>query len=51
MYDVEAFKKLYPEMFPPTRPTDIIIGVIILSFLFIIRILKMQVFGNPGSRI
>lgn len=89
MYDVEAFKRLYPEMFSPTTPTDIIIGVIILSLLFIIpylyirfledrvilflgnrlvpfikfrmrmnkiidlvhRILEMQVFGNPGSKI
>jgi hypothetical protein len=89
MYNVEEFKKLYPEMFSPTTPTDIITGVLILSLLFIIpylyirfledrlisflgnrlvpfikfrmrlkkiidivhRILEMQVFGNPRSRI
>lgn len=89
MYNVEEFKKLYPEMFATTTPTDIIIGVLILSLLFIIpylyirfledrvisflgnrlvpfikfrmrlkkiidlvhRILEMQVFGNPGSKI
>ncbi len=89
MYNIEEFKKLYPEMFATTTPTDIIIGVLILSLLFIIpylyirfledrvisflgnrlvpfikfrmrlkkiidlvhRILEMQVFGNPGSKI
>jgi len=89
MYNVEEFKKLYPEWFSPTTPLDIITGVLILSFLFIIpylyirfledrmisflgnrlvpfikfrmrlkriidfvhRILEIQVFGNPGSRI
>jgi len=89
MYDVEAFKRLYPEMFSPTTPTDIIVGVLILSLLFIIpylyirfledrvvsflgnrlipfiefrlrlkriidlvhRILEIQIFGNPRSRI
>jgi hypothetical protein len=89
MYNVESFKRLYPEMFSPTRPTDIVIGVLIISFLFIIpylyirflenrvisflgnrlipfikfrlglnriidlvhRILEMQVFGSPRSKI
>jgi hypothetical protein len=36
MYNVEEFKRLYPEMFSPTTPTDIIIGVLIISLLFII---------------
>jgi hypothetical protein len=36
MYNVEEFKKLYPEWFSPTTPTDIITGVLILSLLFII---------------
>jgi hypothetical protein len=89
MYNVEEFKRLYPEMFSPASPTDIIIGVLILALLFVIpylyirfleerlisffgnrlipfiefrlrlkkiidlvhRILEMQVFGNPRSRI
>jgi len=89
MYNVEEFKRLYPEMFYPTSPTDIIIGVLILSLLFVIpylyirfleerlisffgnrlipfikfrlrlkkiiylvhRILEIQIFGNPRTRI
>lgn len=89
MYDIEAFKRSYPEMFPPARPIDFFIGILILSLLFILpylyirflearvisfllnrlipfiefrlklkkiidlvhRILEMQVFGNPRSRI
>ena len=33
MYNVDEFKKLYPEMFSSTSPTDIIIGVLFLSLL------------------
>jgi hypothetical protein len=89
MFDVEAFKRLYPEMFSPTKPVDIIIGMLIIALLFVIpylyikfledrvisflenrlipfvkfrlrlnriielvhRILEIQVFGNPRSRI
>jgi hypothetical protein len=89
MYNVEEFNRLYPEMFSPTTPTDIIIGILILSLLFVIpylyirfledrmisflgnklvpfieyrlrlkrifdivhRILEIEVFGNPRSRI
>ncbi len=89
MYNVEEFKRLYPEMFSPVSPTDIIIGVLILALLFVIpylyirfledrvvsflgnrfipfiefrlklkriidlfhRILEIQVFGNPRSRV
>jgi len=89
MYNVEEFKRLYPEMFSQTSPTDFIIGVLILSLLFVLpylyirffedrlisffgnrlipfikfrlklknildiahRILEMQVFNNPRSRI
>ena len=42
MYNVEEFKKLYPEMFSPASPTDIIIGVLILSLLFIIPYLYIK---------
>ncbi|MGB8217454.1 MAG: hypothetical protein WCE94_09140 [Candidatus Methanoperedens sp.] len=36
MYDVEAFKKAYPEWFPPTRASDILIRVFIFALLFLI---------------
>jgi len=42
MYNLEDFKKLYPEMFPSTSPTDIIIGLLILSLLFIIPYLYIR---------
>ena len=42
MYKVEEFKKLYPEMFSPASPTEIIIGVLILSLLFIIPYLYIK---------
>ena len=42
MYNVEEFKKLYPEMFSPASPTDIVIGVLILSLLFIIPYLYIK---------
>ena len=89
MYNVEEFKMLYPEMFSPTKPIDLMIGMLIFSLLFVIpylyirfmeerlisffgnrlipfiefrlrlkniidlvhRILELQVFGNPRSRI
>ncbi len=56
MYNVEEFKKLYPEMFPRTTPTDIIIGVLILSLLFIIpylyiRFLEDRVISFLGNRL
>jgi hypothetical protein len=55
MYNVEEFKKLYPEMFSSTSPTDIIIGVLILSFLFIIpylyiRFLEDKLISFLGNR-
>jgi len=54
MYNVEEFKKLYPEMFSPTKPTDMIIGVLILSLLFIIpyfyiRFLEDRVIAFLGN--
>jgi hypothetical protein len=42
MYNVEEFKRLYPEMFSPTSPIDIIIGVLILAFLFVIPYLYIR---------
>ncbi|MCX9084818.1 MAG: hypothetical protein OIN87_08490 [Candidatus Methanoperedens sp.] len=42
MYNVEEFKKLYPEMFSNTSSVDIIIGVLILSLLFIIPYLYIR---------
>ena len=89
MYDVEAFKRMYPELFPEATVFNIILGVLFMSFLFIIpyiyirffedrlisflgdrlipfikfkmrlkklidfihRILEIQIFGNPRSRV
>jgi hypothetical protein len=56
MYNVEEFKRLYPEMFSPTSPTDIIIGVLIISLLFVIpyiyiRFLEDRVISFLGNRL
>ncbi|HEX7574971.1 MAG TPA: hypothetical protein VF360_01215 [Candidatus Methanoperedens sp.] len=56
MYNVEAFKQLYPEMFSPTTPTDIIVGVLILSLLFVlpylyIRFLEDKLISFLGNRL
>jgi len=56
MYNVEEFKKLYPEMFSSTSPTDIIIGVLILALLFIIpylyiRFLEYRLISFMGNRL
>jgi hypothetical protein len=55
-YDVEAFKQLYPEMVPPTTPTGIIMGVLILSLLFVlpylyIRFLEDKLISFLGNRL
>ena len=42
MYDVEAFKRMYPEIFPQTTIFDFIVGVLILSLLFIIPYLYVR---------
>lgn len=42
MYNVEEFKKLYPEMFSETSPYDIITGVLILGLIFIIPYLYIR---------
>ena len=46
MYNVEEFKKLYPEWFSPTTPIDIIVCVLILSLLFIIPYLYIRFLEN-----
>lgn len=56
MYNVEEFKKLYPEMFSPTKPIDIFIGVLVLSLLFFIpylyiRFLEDRVISFVGNRL
>lgn len=56
MYNVEEFKKLYPDMFSPTKPIDIFIGVLILSLLFFIpylyiRFLEDRVISFVGNRL
>ena len=56
MYNVEEFKKLYPEMFAQTTPADIIIGVLIISSLFIIpylysRFLEDRLISFLGNRL
>ena len=42
MYDVEAFKRMYPEWFPQTTIFDVILGFLLLSFLFIIPYLYIR---------
>ncbi len=45
MYDVETFKKAYPEWFmPTTAPTalDIITGVVVLALVFLIPYLYIR---------
>jgi hypothetical protein len=56
MYNVEDFKRLYPEWFSPTTPIDIITGVLILSLLFVIpylyiRFLEDRVISFLGNRL
>ena len=36
MYNVEDFRRAYPEWFPPTTAMDILIKVFIFSLLFLI---------------
>ncbi len=36
MYDVEAFKRAYPEWFPPTTAMDIVTKVFIFALFFLI---------------
>jgi len=42
MFDVESFKRLYPEMFSPATPLHIITGAIIISLLFVIPYLYVR---------
>jgi hypothetical protein len=56
MYDVEAFKRMYPEWFPQTTAFDIILGVLFLSLLFIIpylyvRFLEDRLISLVGERL
>ncbi len=42
MYDVEAFKRAYPEWFRPTTAIDILIGVFIFALIFLIPYLYVR---------
>ncbi len=42
MYDVEAFKRAYPEWFHPTTAIDILTGVFIFSLIFLIPYLYVR---------
>ncbi|CAG0995998.1 hypothetical protein METP3_02965 [Methanosarcinales archaeon] len=42
MFDVEIFKRMYPEMFPQTTIFDVILGVLLLSLLFVIPYLYVR---------
>ncbi|VVB95821.1 Uncharacterised protein [uncultured archaeon] len=42
MYDVEAFKKAYPEWFDAPTAVDIVFGVFIFSLLFLIPYLYIR---------
>ena len=42
MYDIETFKRMYPEWFPQTRIFDVILGFLLLSLLFVIPYLYVR---------
>lgn len=42
MYDVEAFKRAYPEWFRPTTAIDILIGVFVFALIFLIPYLYVR---------
>jgi hypothetical protein len=39
---IDEFKRLYPEMFSPTKPIDIILGALIISLLFVVPYLYIR---------
>jgi len=56
MFNVEVLKELYPEMFRPTTPDEIIVGVLILALIFIIpylyiRFLEDRVISFLGNKL
>lgn len=48
MYDVESFKRMYPEWSSPTELVDVILGVLIFSLIFIIPYLYIMLFENES---
>ncbi len=42
MYDVETFKKAYPEWFAPTNAINIIKGLVVFILLFLIPYLYIR---------
>ena len=42
MYDVESFKRAYPEWFHPTTAIDILTGVFVFSLIFLIPYLYVR---------
>jgi len=42
MFDVEAFKRMYPEIFPQATIFDVIPGILFFSLLFIIPYLYVR---------
>ena len=42
VYDVETFKRMYPEWFPQATIFDVIIGALLLSLLFVIPYLYVR---------
>ena len=42
MYDVETFKRMYPEWFPQTTIFDVILISLLLSLLFVIPYLYVR---------
>ena len=56
VYDVETFKRMYPEWFPQTRIFDVILGFLLLSLLFVIpylyvRFLEDRLLSFLGDRL
>ncbi len=46
MYDVETFKKMYPEWFSTASPIDVIPEVLIISSIFIIPYIYVRFLEN-----
>ena len=46
MYDVESFKRMYPEWFSTTETVDVILGTLILSLIFFIPYLYIRFLEN-----
>jgi len=56
MYDVETFKRAYPEWFHPTTAIDILLGVFVFALIFLIpylyvRFVEKRLVSFVGDRV